>query len=276
MHAPPAAPSETLRAPVRRLLGGLADLGGLVWPVRCAGCGRPDVGVCPDCRATLTRGVRHAAAPAWPNGPGVHALAPYSGAPARLVVAWKERGRHDLTRVLGASLAPAVDAALTEARAVPSGWWAEWTGAVAAEAPEREVLLVPVPTTRTNRRRRGGDLVSDLADQAAQALAAADPTRAPPVRTLRALRHTRRVRDQSGLDAAARRRNLTGALAVRRRTGPDLTGREVIVVDDIVTTGATTAEAARALEAAGARVIGGCCLCVTVRQQRVSGRGGLV
>jgi len=90
---------------------------------------------------------------------------------------------------------------------------------------------------------------------------------------VRALRHIRRVRDQSGLDAVARRRNLSGALAVRRRTVPELTGREVIVVDDIVTTGATTAEAARALEAAGARVIGACCLCVTVRQQRVFGRG---
>jgi predicted amidophosphoribosyltransferase len=87
---------------------------------------------------------------------------------------------------------------------------------------------------------------------------------------VRALRHTRAVRDQSELNAAQRRSNLTGALGVRPGLALRLRGRECVVVDDIVTTGATAAEAARALTSAGARVVGICSLSVTSRHSGVS------
>jgi predicted amidophosphoribosyltransferase len=78
------------------------------------------------------------------------------------------------------------------------------------------------------------------------------------------LRQRRAVADQSGLDVDARRANLGGALAVRR---PALVrGRRVVIVDDIVTTGATAAEAARALTHAGALVIGVACVAATIRR----------
>jgi predicted amidophosphoribosyltransferase len=67
-----------------------------------------------------------------------------------------------------------------------------------------------------------------------------------------ALRHARAVADQAGLAVADRRANLAGALAVRRPAR--LAARAVLVVDDIVTTGATGAEAVRALTEAGAAV----------------------
>jgi predicted amidophosphoribosyltransferase len=64
------------------------------------------------------------------------------------------------------------------------------------------------------------------------------------------LTHRRRVADQAGLTATARAANLSGALHTRL----DMRGHRVIVVDDVITTGATLAEAVRALRAAGAEV----------------------
>jgi predicted amidophosphoribosyltransferase len=63
------------------------------------------------------------------------------------------------------------------------------------------------------------------------------------------------VADQAGLAAAARRRNLNGALAVRAGWRARLAGRSLLLVDDVVTTGATLLDARRALTEAGARVL---------------------
>jgi predicted amidophosphoribosyltransferase len=83
---------------------------------------------------------------------------------------------------------------------------------------------------------------------------------------IQALRHVRRVQDQGGLGASGRRANLRGALEVRSDAVDRVVGRECVVVDDVVTTGTTAAEAARALTSAGARVVGACFLSVTLRQ----------
>lgn len=69
------------------------------------------------------------------------------------------------------------------------------------------------------------------------------------------LRRRRATRPQSGLDARGRAGNVRGAFEVR---GP-LTGRRILLVDDVVTTGATMAEAARALLRAGAKEVIGVC-----------------
>ena len=61
------------------------------------------------------------------------------------------------------------------------------------------------------------------------------------------------VRDSVGLSGAARQKNVAGR--VRLSTTPNGLGGEVLVVDDIVTTGATAAESVRVLQASGARVI---------------------
>ena len=228
----------------------------LIWPVRCAGCGAPDVPICAGCRAAVAGPAFLTPLVGWPLGWGAWAAAGYHGVPSRLLVAWKERGRHDLTAPLGAGLAAAVRACRAAHPGPPGPW-----------------LLVPVPATRAARRRRGADLMSELTRQAAIACRPGWP--GPPPRPLAALRHVRRVRDQGELGAADRRANLRGALAVRPEAVSALAGRACVVVDDVVTTGTTAAEAARALTGAGARVVGHCFLSVTLRRQGVAGAGDL-
>lgn len=85
-----------------------------------------------------------------------------------------------------------------------------------------------------------------------------------PVTCVPVLRHRRRVADQAGLGAAARSANLAGAL---QAIAPwRVQGRRVVVVDDVITSGATLAEAARTLQAAGARVTAAATVAATPRR----------
>ena len=79
------------------------------------------------------------------------------------------------------------------------------------------------------------------------------------------LRHTRRVGDQAGLGRDARAANLAGALAVRPRARDAVRGAACLVVDDVLTTGATVAEAARALRSDGAAHVAAATLAVRAR-----------
>ncbi|GLY28428.1 hypothetical protein [Kineosporia sp. NBRC 101731] len=225
--------------------------GGLVWPPECAGCGAPDVPLCAACGGLLDAPAFFRPMVGWPPGWGVWGATTYGGVAARLVVAWKERGRHDLTGPFGAALARALLACRASTRG-PGGRW----------------LVVPVPSSGPARRRRGGDLVADLARQAVRQAGPAWSAAGfgPPPQVAPVLTHRRGVRDQGELSARARRDNLAGALAVREGLRFPLRQRGCVIVDDVVTTGATAAEAARALTSQGARVVGVSGLSVTLRR----------
>jgi predicted amidophosphoribosyltransferase len=159
------------------------------------------------------------------------------------VVAWKDRGRLDLTRPLAHSLAAAVEAALDAAG----------VGTARSGRSRTPVLLVPVPSSAGATRVRGADVVALLAAVASRRLRG----RGRPVRGARLLRQRRRVSDQAGLGARGRAANVAGAFAVRRPLLRGLPpGARVVVVDDVVTTGASAAEAARVLRRHGAVVLG--------------------
>jgi predicted amidophosphoribosyltransferase len=75
--------------------------------------------------------------------------------------------------------------------------------------------------------------------------------------------HARKIKDQSGLSAHERSENIYQALAINRNKMPALgVGTDVILVDDLLTTGATLLEARRALEVRGIRVIAAITACL--------------
>ncbi|MGW6690961.1 ComF family protein [Streptomyces sp. NPDC054961] len=222
----------------RALAGGLsAELAGLVLPVDCAGCGAVRVALCGACRSALSgAGAARACPSPRPAGlPVVHAAAAYEEAVRAVVLAHKERGALPLAGVLGGALAAAVRAG------------AEARGGVGGEG-EGEVVLVPVPSARRRIRARGHDPARRIALAASASLRRAGvPARVAPVLRLR-----RAVADQAGLGAPERRENLAGALEARHGAGRVMAGAAAIVlVDDVMTTGSTLAEAARALRGAG-------------------------
>ncbi|WP_393916746.1 ComF family protein [Halostreptopolyspora alba] len=211
-------------------LSSLAALADLVLGERCAGCAGPRGPLCASCGAVLDRPPHRCRA--RPGCPPVWAAGPHAGRYRALLLAFKEHRVRGLATPLGRRLACAV------AAAAPAG-----------DPP----VLVPVPTRGGAARRRGYDPVRLLAATAAREHGHI-PHRLRVVAD--ALAHQRRVAEQTGLDRHRRRANLAGALSARPRAVPDLRGTRAVVVDDVVTTGATLAEASRALRAAGAHVVG--------------------
>lgn len=204
----------------------------LIIGASCAGCGRPAITLCGACSLVLAPRPRVA----WPRSVPRELLEPTevrpiaSGiheGPLRAALAqYKEEGQFGLLRVLGHFLAASVCLA----------------------APEHgPVVLVPIPSSRVARIRRGQDAIAELARSASDSLRSIGldcSVRNPLV-------HSRRVADQSGLSARDRSANMTGALRLRSAAGLD--GRRIVVVDDILTTGATVVEASRVLSSAGFR-----------------------
>jgi predicted amidophosphoribosyltransferase len=230
---------------VLALLGDLADL---VLPAACAGCGAERVplayGVCGGC-ATLLEALqpfRTAPAPPPPGMPHCVAVGAYQGPLRGALLAYKERSRHRLAQPLGILLASAV------ATFAPRGW---------------PVTLIPVPSTRAAARERHGDHMARLAGQAARRLRAAG-WKAGVIRPLEALPR----RDSASLSVAERRTAAESSLRIRPgRIGfsRHATPRRgtLVVVDDIVTTGATLAAVARRLEGADMQVAGAAVLAAT-------------
>ncbi|WP_232718796.1 ComF family protein [Gordonia metallireducens] len=198
----------------------------LVFPVVCGGCGRPGTPWCVRCE-TAWHDAPVAARPRISPGVPVWALGRYRGPHRNGIIAVKEHDRRDLIPPLGAALA---DALRTLA-----GW---------GELPDADRLaLIPAPTRRLSARRRGGDRVTAIAEHAAPLLGSR--VSVAPLLTTAAT-----ARDSAGLDARARARNLAGAVRLHGGARPP-PGAAALVVDDVLTTGATATESVRVLRAAG-------------------------
>jgi predicted amidophosphoribosyltransferase len=184
---------------------------------------------CASPGAVFCRGCTPSGAMRWVGG--VAATGRYDAGLRAALLAYKERGRAELAEPLGALLARAVRTVGTP-----------------------PFVLVPVPSRPAAIRSRGGDSLLRLARAAGTVCDA-------PVEPALAL--GRAVLDSAGLDRAAREENVAGAMRAR------VPGRytRAVVVDDIVTTGATVREAGRALGEAGWEVIGAAVVAATPRRR---------
>jgi predicted amidophosphoribosyltransferase len=226
-----------------------ATITDLVLPAPCAGCGAVSPqSACADCLAALGPPRRVRPQSAHPAGlPPVYCLGGWESPTRELVLAHKERARTGLARPLGRALAPVVR--------------------LAGPGP---FVLVPVPSRPAVRRARGHDPVARTAAAAAAALRAnGERALALPL-----LRHARTVADQAGLTAAQRAVNLAGALTARPGAAELIRGASLVLIDDVVTTGATLAESARALRAGGCRVAGA--VVVAAVERPVGGMSGVL
>lgn len=169
-----------------------------------------------------------------PGDVRVVAAQEYAGVWRQAVIAVKERSARSLVKPLGEALAVAVAELVA--------------GTTHVGGP---LQLVPMPSAPSAVRARGLDSTLMITRRVAAVLTEERwvVTVAPR------LRHVRRVRDQSGLSGNQRRANLAGALSASRLAGP------TVVIDDLVTTGASVQEAVRALSAGGANMIGAATLC---------------
>ncbi len=156
--------------------------------------------------------------PAWDRA---RAVAHYSGAMRTLVHQLKYADRHDARTLLG-----------------------RWLADAGRDLMPGIDVIVPVPLSRLRLLLRHFNQAAVLAGELArQTGVAMDPL---------LLARIRRTRSQVGMTREQRRRNVAGAFRVPDRRRARLSGRNVLLIDDVLTTGATADACARALKRAGA------------------------
>jgi len=206
----------------------------LVYPPRCAACGDAVAAepFCPVCGEAVDP-----APPGCPRCglPGAAALCPACHAAPPAFDAVRSGG------LFGGPLADAIHALKYGDRPALARPLGAWLARVAPPPPG--AAIVAVPLARRRRIERGYDQAQLLADALARAAGA------PRLRG--ALRRVRETPPQVGRTRAERARNVAGAFAA---IAP-LAGRDLVLVDDVVTTGATADAAAHAAKEGGARSV---------------------
>ena len=208
----------------------ISSLSSLIIPVQCVSCSIADQILCAHCAHRL---LSH-----WPQsdlklvqGKTTMRIAshlPFSDLVSQVVLGAKDDANKTLERV--------IIEGLVKARACFDG----------------DVALIPIPSTTRARRKRGRDFMLDVT----RSLAELSGDLVIPLLT-----YTRKVAPQKSLNAHNRALNLRDAFAPRpdiaHRFRAQLIEKEILIVDDVLTTGATMLEGFRAVASIGARCLGG-------------------
>jgi predicted amidophosphoribosyltransferase len=212
-----------------RAIGSLSEL---IFPVRCLGCSVLGIEICAACRASWSRHIYRSQGVVEGRLFPIYSAVRYSAVASKVILKSKEDALTVADNLIIASLGHALTYFQNE---IGSGF------------------LVPIPSRVSASRKRGRKYINKMIEGLG-------------ITPLDVLAHNRAVRDQSTLRAAARIKNLEGALVVNFDAYPvtnrNAPGISVIIVDDLVTTGATLSEAARALRTGGFHVLGSVTACL--------------
>ena len=206
----------------------ISHVGEILFPARCLGCGILSSDLCLRCVGEWSKQNLKTHLPEIM----VNSSRKYSATARNILVAAKENGISQAREFIEFALLDSLN--------------------FLASGKMKDVVLVPIPSQRSSIRKRGRDFLPELTNSLALK---------NKLEMKRILIHNRSVLDQSTLHARDRFTNLSGALSTRTSLGR---GEKVILVDDLVTTGATLGEAVRTLEAAGFKVISAVTACVAL------------
>jgi predicted amidophosphoribosyltransferase len=198
----------------------------IIFPSRCLGCGQLGLEICSSCRKSWHPHIYRQWSQHLPTYP-IYSAVTYSPIAGKVLLAAKENNLAIADQLIYKVLSHSLTFSLRE---------------IGGD------FLVAIPSRKSVARTRGRQFIATLASQLSA------ETGLPAFENLE---HTRRVRDQSSLDAKSRFDNLDGAM----KSLNFLSGR-AIVIDDLVTTGATLQEAVRALRNGGIEVAAAVTACV--------------
>ena len=207
----------------------------IIFPSRCIGCSRLGISICSECRKQWHPHFYHRAinfnGEIFPVFSAIH----YSPIASRVLLSAKE------------SQLKAADQLIVNGIVHPLKLFINRYG---------PATLISIPSRKSANRKRGRNFLQEIT--AAVALEVDLPYQSP-------LTHIRKVRDQSQLNLVDRSANISGAFSISSDFASQIyagnTGPKIIVIDDLITTGATLAEAIRALRTAGFTVLGAVTSC---------------
>jgi ComF family protein len=207
----------------------MKNLAELVFPSRCIGCSQLGISICSDCRKDWHPHIYHRTLQVFSKNYPVISAIEYSSVASAVILRAKESNQ------------AVADALLVNAIAHSLHHFVKNYG---------DGDLVAIPSRRSATRKRGRDFMKEITQSVAISKS---------LDFCEILQHQRAVRDQSQLNSQQRMSNIAGAFSISKnsaKSGDLGNTRPLIIVDDLVTTGATLAEAIRALRTAGFEVVG--------------------
>ena len=214
----------------------------LVFPEICIMCRSEFINICPNCYIVWNEEPTEFSV----AGMRVKSVAHYDDLVSSVVLKAKE----DRNRV---------------AQTLLAGAMAKATLAWCSQLDLKQVLIVPIPSTKAAIRRRGGSFLHPILDKV---IVECRNKGYENIAWKEMLRHIKKVKDQSKLSYSDRKLNLSSAFTciINENQLQEFNEKSIILIDDVVTSGATLLGAENALRERKMTVLGAVTACATARQ----------